>query len=159
MRRVQFFVVCSIGLRDSLVSDRDLKKQREAENVLQVSTPGPGQYESNLVALTLANTYADHILKCHETLKMIKAAPMGDTCTREDLASTANETKRLLAKIESVIRPDSGLAMISSSSNESPVNNLWDRASSEQSELTGSGSLDSNMSADSSSKISSRFGQ
>ena len=122
-----------------------------------------GKYESNLVALNLVNSYADHLIKCHEALRAIQAGEAG--LSAGVLAGTGAaeeaETRRVLAKIEAVVRPDSGkahvfkftlsdevlnftavhffsgLAMISSSSNESPSSHLWDRASSEQSELTG----------------------
>ena len=70
-----------------------------------------GKYESNLVALNLANSYADHLLKCHEALRVIQATAAGGDPTA--VSSDADgreeaETRRIIAKIEAVVRPDSG---------------------------------------------------
>ena len=66
-----------------------------------------GKYESNLVALNLVNSYADHLLKCHEALRVIQAG--GETTVSSDAAGREEaETRRIIAKIEAVVRPDSG---------------------------------------------------
>ena len=76
-----------------------------------------GKYESNLIATSLVNGYSDHIINCHDTLLKLLEADQVDT----------SEAKKLVAKIEAIVRPDSGLAMLSTSSNESP--HCWDDSS------------------------------
>ena len=68
-----------------------------------------GKYESNLVALNLVNNYADHLLKCHEALRVIQAAGGETTAVSSDADGKEEaETRRIIAKIEAVVRPDSG---------------------------------------------------
>ena len=68
-----------------------------------------GKYESNLVALNLVNSYADHLLKCHEALRVIQAAGGETTAVSSEADGKEEaETRRIIAKIEAVVRPDSG---------------------------------------------------
>ena len=67
-----------------------------------------GKYESNLVALNLVNSYADHLLKCHEALRVIQAGGGETTVSSDATGREEAETRRIIAKIEAVVRPDSG---------------------------------------------------
>lgn len=98
-----------------------------------------GKYESNLTAYGLVMSYSDQIIESLELLGQILEDQLSIALINADKSrlsniqdrcqSSGDSVKSLIIKLEAVVRPDSGLAMPSTSSNDSSNHGGWEDSS------------------------------
>ena len=92
-----------------------------------------GKYESNLTAYGLVVSYADQIVESLELLNKVLEDHLdiafSNSSIQIDCNAIGDTIRKLIVKLESFVRPDSGLAMPSTSSNDSTNHAYWEDSS------------------------------
>ncbi len=129
-----------------------LKSQNEVLNLTLIESKNHcdnltvliGKYESNHTAQNLIIAYLDHVIESFEVLVNLLESNQNSVLKMDKSSSrqvAENLAKKLIKRLDSVIRPDSGLAQASGSSLESSA---WTEDSSGYTTSSASPSLGSN---------------
>ena len=98
-----------------------------------------GKYESNLIAYGLVMSYSDQVIESLETLEELLEAQLECAVVNQEKMSIANphqnsqkvgnSIKQMIAKLQSTVRSDSGLAEQSNASNDVSNIRYWQESS------------------------------